>query len=53
HICPQCSKGFKHPSDLRIHLMVHTDEKPFRCPYPRCGLGFNVKSNMARHAKAH
>ncbi|KAI0060530.1 hypothetical protein BV25DRAFT_1786189, partial [Artomyces pyxidatus] len=53
HLCPYCPKRFNRPSSLGIHINTHTGDKPFRCPYPRCGKEFNVNSNMRRHYRNH
>ncbi|KAJ7500055.1 hypothetical protein FB451DRAFT_1359014 [Mycena latifolia] len=53
HVCPRCRKRFNRPSSLRIHVNTHTGATPFRCPYPTCGRGFNVNSNMRRHFRIH
>ncbi|KAK0196312.1 hypothetical protein F5146DRAFT_923163, partial [Armillaria mellea] len=53
HACTVCNKRFNRPSSLRIHLNTHTGATPFRCPFPGCGRGFNVNSNMRRHYRNH
>jgi len=30
--CSNCSKWFKHLSNFKRHILVHTGEKPFQCP---------------------
>ena len=30
-ICPECGKAFRTPSALKIHLLSHSDERPFKC----------------------
>ncbi|KAJ7588899.1 hypothetical protein C8J56DRAFT_51505 [Mycena floridula] len=52
-VCKVCSTTFRHPSNLKAHMAIHTGETPFKCPYPSCGRSFNVKSNMTRHYSKH
>lgn len=47
HLCSLCGKGFQSPKDLRRHIMTHTGEKPYLCPY--CNHRANQKSNMKSH----
>lgn len=47
HQCPSCSKAFVLGTDLKRHLLVHTGEKPFRCPH--CPHRANRKGNMMVH----
>ncbi|KAG0723553.1 Longitudinals lacking protein, isoform G [Chionoecetes opilio] len=47
HYCPHCAKGFHSPKDLRRHVMTHTGEKPYLCPY--CNHRANQKSNLKSH----
>ncbi|KDN47558.1 hypothetical protein K437DRAFT_223075 [Tilletiaria anomala UBC 951] len=51
--CQWCGKRFTRPSSLKIHLHVHTGEKPFVCEVPGCGRSFSVQSNLRRHQKGH
>ncbi|KAJ7578993.1 hypothetical protein C8J56DRAFT_334413 [Mycena floridula] len=53
NICSVCSKHFAYPSDLRVHMAIHTDENPFICQFPSCRRSFNVKSNLRRHERLH
>ncbi|KAK0183670.1 hypothetical protein F5146DRAFT_941453, partial [Armillaria mellea] len=53
HVCTVCNKRFNRPSSLRIHVNTHTGATPFQCPFPGCGRGFNVNSNMRRHYRNH
>ncbi|KPI88616.1 hypothetical protein ABL78_2284 [Leptomonas seymouri] len=56
-VCPHCSKEFNGNSstsgvrsNYRRHLLVHTGERPFPCPY--CRDGFTTKPNLRRHIAA-
>ncbi|KAF7315404.1 C2H2-type domain-containing protein [Mycena indigotica] len=51
HQCPYCNKRFNRPSGLKIHLTVHTNDKPYICPEESCGRAFSVRSNMRRHVR--
>lgn len=31
NLCKICSKDFKYANDLRKHLLIHSDERPFQC----------------------
>jgi uncharacterized Zn-finger protein len=33
YACPCCSKIFKDSRNCRRHILIHTGEKPFKCPY--------------------
>ena len=56
-VCPYCLKEFNGNSstsgvrsNYRRHLLIHTGERPFPCPY--CRNCFTTKSNMRRHIAA-
>lgn len=51
--CPVCHKVFRRPSSLQIHLVTHTGERMYVCPWEGCNRSFSVKSNMKRHYKLH
>ena len=49
--CETCDKSFKHPSDLKKHLLVHTGERPYTCN--TCDKTFNQTSVLKRHMRVH
>lgn len=51
-ICNVCSYGFKRKRQLDLHMMRHSDAKPFTCTY--CNATFVLKDSLKVHqAKMH
>lgn len=46
-LVPDCRKEFKKVANMRDHIRVHTDEKPFGCEV--CGAHFSQRSNLNKH----
>ncbi|CAK1543807.1 unnamed protein product [Leptosia nina] len=49
HKCPRCPQAFHSRKDMRRHIAVHTDSKPFRCKL--CDRRFRRKDNLERHIR--
>ena len=46
-ICPYCGKQFQSPFATRRHILIHTNEKPYKCEI--CGTGFVQKVHLKSH----
>ncbi|CAF1383637.1 unnamed protein product [Adineta ricciae] len=51
--CPRQGRAFKAKYKLVNHIRVHTGEKPFACPYARCGKVFARSENLKIHKRTH
>ena len=49
--CTICFKKFKKTYNLKQHLLIHTNDKPFKCD--TCGKAFVQKSNLTKHHLTH
>lgn len=46
-----CNKGFKTDTYLKMHALIHTNERPFSCD--QCPAAFNRKDKLKRHMLIH
>ncbi|XP_055297714.1 zinc finger protein 577-like [Sitodiplosis mosellana] len=51
HLCSICKFAFADKSNLKHHMVTHTDDKRFICSF--CGARFHKLTNMTEHMNAH
>uniref|UniRef100_A0A673HL07 C2H2-type domain-containing protein n=1 Tax=Sinocyclocheilus rhinocerous TaxID=307959 RepID=A0A673HL07_9TELE len=54
--CPQpgCSSTFDTRQNLKIHLVLHTeDQRPFKCTVEGCDWSFTTSYKLKRHLQSH
>lgn len=48
-----CGKAFLTSYSLKIHVRVHTKQKPFECPESSCAKAFNTRYRLRAHLRLH
>lgn len=51
HLCHICNFSFADKSNLKHHMVTHTDNKRFICSF--CGARFHKLTNMTEHMNGH
>lgn len=49
--CQQCSYATDVPNNFRLHLKIHTDERPFVCE--ECNETFKTSNHLQKHSLLH
>ncbi|KAI9308661.1 hypothetical protein BJ944DRAFT_155783, partial [Cunninghamella echinulata] len=49
-----CNRIFKRAEHLKRHIRsIHTNEKPYQCPYEQCQKRFSRSDNLNQHMRIH
>ena len=48
-VCTVCGQKCRSASNLKVHMRIHTDERPYSCPV--CHKSFRVVSNRNKHIR--
>ena len=51
HTCAVCRASFSKVGNLNVHVLIHSDEKPYKCVH--CERGFSHQSTLKSHVLIH
>ncbi|XP_050720095.1 zinc finger and BTB domain-containing protein 17-like isoform X5 [Eriocheir sinensis] len=51
NLCHLCGKAYPYPSELRLHLRSHRNERPYKCD--QCAKSFLKQGDLTYHKRSH
>jgi len=52
--CPFCEKTFTEKGNSKVHIRIHTNDRPYHCPFKDiCKQSFKTKSQLSDHILKH
>ncbi|TVY76137.1 Transcription factor IIIA [Lachnellula suecica] len=48
---PGCTKTFNRPARMKAHLVTHTNDRPYPCPYDDCDKTYIEDKHLQQHIK--